>query len=98
MKKQYYFKNESAELCHDKAYFLDIMAADEVEELTVIEAIPTKDPIFAWCKSEACVIELSEKTCGRDCKDYEPKNKKSGCCTFYSRGVYEFGEKITLTL
>ena len=69
-------------------------------EIDVFEAIPDRpgDGIF-WCKEHEFCHDDTTDTCGNDnCKDYEPRNKISGCCKHHRCWLHTHGDKVTLTL
>jgi len=97
-KKQYYFKKEDAEICYTMDRILSEMKADGVDELTVFEAYPYKENGIFWCKHDAFCGEKNEGICGKECRNYTPRNGKSGCCKYYTNTLYYPGDEILITL
>lgn len=93
MKKKFYFENVDADHAYTEEYFRELMVADGMEEMTVLEAIKSKDKDYIYCKA---IGECGEaKNCGKDCEDYEPRNGKNGCCRH--RGMMmEHGDEVIL--
>ena len=98
MKKQFYYENKDAEICFTEEYFIDKMESEGIKEMTVLKAVPDKIPGIFWCKCECFCGDDSKDTCGKQCKAYEPRNGKSGCCRHYTTKLYIYGEKITINL
>jgi len=98
MKEQFYFKNEDAEICYTKDYFIDDMKFEGITELEVMKAIPDKVGGIFWCKVECFCGDDSQDTCGRQCQHYSPRNGISGCCRHYTTRLYTHGEKVILKI
>ena len=98
MKKQFYFKTEDSEICHTKEYFEIEMKHEEITEIEVFKAVPEKFYDVFWCRYYAVTGDSDEGTCGKQCKEYKPRNGKNGCCKYYSTILYTHGEKVKLTL
>lgn len=89
-----YFENEDAENCFTEDYFQDKMVEYHVDEMVVLEAVPSNEKEFIYCVEYGEVGEASE--CGRElCEKYKPRNGKNGCCRF-RRTMYEHGEEVVL--
>lgn len=98
MKKKFYFKNEGDEICYTEEKILADMKSDGIDELTVLEAYPYKASggIF-WCKHDCFCGDDSYEYCGKDnCRNYTPRNGKSGCCKYYTTIMYGTGDEVTL--
>lgn len=96
MAQQFYFENVDAEYCYTEDHFIDQMKMEGITEMTVLKAIPGTEPDFFWCKHYG---QMGEKGgCGSICKEYAPKNGKSGCCKHYTNRVYFHGEDFTIQL
>lgn len=91
MKAKYYFESVDSEMAYDLEYHLDNARLDKVSEIELYEAIPDKDPEYFFCRS---IGECGTKgDCGKQCEDYEPRNKKFGICKH--KGVcYTPGDKV----
>jgi hypothetical protein len=97
-KTKYYFEDGNSEICYQKDYFLDSMRFDGFTEIEVYEAIPERRTDAFWCKNHWFCGDDSKDTCGKQCKQYSPRNGKSGCCKSYTTRLFYHGEKITLKL
>lgn len=98
MKTKLYFESEDHEICCTKEYFQQHMKDEGLTEMEVFEAIPDSIPNIFYCKELMFCGDTSEDSCGFQCKDYKPRNGKSGCCKHYTKKLYEHGEKVTITL
>ena len=98
MKKQFYFKNEDAEVCYTEEYFKNYMEQEGITKIEVMQAVPDKEKGIFWCKHEAFCGDDSSESCGKQCNAYAPRNGKSGCCKYYTTTIYLHGELITLRL
>jgi len=96
MKTQYYFASKNDEICYNKQYFLNLMDFEGWTEMEVFKAEPYKSTDTFWCRCDCFCGEDSKDSCGKQCPNYEPRNKISGCCKYYSRIMYALAEKITL--
>ena len=94
-KIKYYFETIDSEMCYSEQYFIDQMKESEVKEMQVFEAVPEKSDEYFYCTAIGDVGEKGH--CGKDCKDYEPCNGKSGRCRFTGR-LYIHGNKVLLTI
>lgn len=95
---KYYFINQDDELCYNLADIKHEFCGETSAE--VYEAIPVKiDNIFYCDFFETCGEKGYDfDKCGKECRAYIPRNGKSGCCKYYSKRLFEPGNKITLTL
>lgn len=93
-----YFKNEDADMCYQKEYWIEYMKTEGLTEIEVMKAIPNKILDIFWCKQHCMCGDKSEKSCGKECKFYAPRNGESGCCKHYTTRVYFHGEKVTLKI
>lgn len=99
MKTQYYFKDEDSEICHLKEYFLREMSEEGKSEMEVFEAIRNRESGVFWCKEHSFCGDGTLDYCGKDnCKEYSPRNGKSGCCRHHTNWMYIWGEKVTLNI
>ena len=92
---KYYFENEDAEQCYNKQYFEELMIKNGIEEIEVFEALLDKWIDYHWCAKYDAICEKGE--CGKFCKGYSPRNKKSGICVNH-RFFRTHGEKVILKL
>ena len=95
---RYYFHTYDDEICYNEEYWQQFMKAEELTEIEVFEAVPEKFYDQFWCKQYATVGQKDNKTCGKVCKKYAPRNGKNGCCKHYSTKVFGHGKKVTLNL
>ena len=78
--------------CYTEEYIREVMEEDEIDELTVLVAMPEKDAESFYC-IEYDTVEIKEQTeCGRHCKGYSPRNGKSGICR-WNRRVWTYSEE-----
>jgi len=94
----YYFKHEDSEVCYNKKYFDYYMKENEITEIEVYKAVKEKiDGIF-WCRKYLFAGDGTQNYCGKQCRDYSPRNGKSGRCRYHSTDLYYPDGKITLKL
>lgn len=93
-KKKLYIYNQDDQLCIDMDAVKDRMRDDELTEKTVTEAVVDHDKSYFWCLATQDVGETGEGTCGKDCKDYKPRNGKFGACEWYFRCRMEGNEVV----
>lgn len=98
MKHKYYFERSDSEICYSVDHFKDIMKYDKIDELEVYEAIPEIFKDIFWCKVECFCGDDSKDSCGKQCKSYNPRNGKSGCCKNFTHHLFAHGEKTVLKL
>jgi len=94
--KQFYFKHSDSEICYQENHFTSELNVGESIQVFEAHSDRIGGGIF-WCREYLFCGDDSSETCGRQCKDYEPRNGKSGCCRHYSTILYVHGEKVTLT-
>ena len=98
MKEAYYFKASDSEVCYTLEYFNDLMRENNLTEMRAYEAIPDRTTGCFWCKVECFCGDNSRDSCGKQCRQYAPRNGKSGCCKHYTTKLYVHGELILLHL
>ena len=96
--EEYYFEDIDSEVCYDREYFKDQMLYHEVTEMGVYEAIPDRTTGAFWCKVECFCGDDSSDTCGKQCRQYAPRNGKNGCCKHYTTKLYVHGKRVILSL
>jgi len=96
MKTKYYFENEDSEFCLNEEGIKDIIKSKELTELEVFIAIPTKSIDMMYCTIAGDVGEKG--FCGKSCKDYKPRNGKSGNCLYNRSTLYEKGDKTIIKI
>lgn len=98
MSKKLYFQNEEDdEWAYSLQHHLDYMKENEIAEMEVFEAVIMRGSGFFYCHENNAVGDSSEKTCGKFCETYQPRNGKSGNCKNHGR-VYEQGKSKILKL
>ena len=97
MKHKFYFESPSDEICYSLDYFVEKLEVGE-DELILFPAIPETCAGVFWCKIHHFCGDDSRDTCGRQCKEYEPRNGKSGRCRHHCHWVYEHGDPIRIDL
>ena len=95
MKTNYYFFEEGDEMCYPLEYIKDLIAEQELTEKEVYEAKKVKDSNYMYCRIAGDVGEKGY--CGKDCKDYKPRNGKWGICKHQGE-LFESGDKILIKL
>ena len=93
--KKHYFENEDSEMAFTKEYFIGEMKENELPEMKLMEAIPSKDKDYFYCYFAMEVAEKEEDTCGKWCDGYEPRNGKSGVCK-NKRRTSEWGRSLIM--
>jgi hypothetical protein len=92
---KYYFNSFNI-LALSKKDTISQMVKNGVTEMIIYEAEKSKgeNDLF-WCRQ---YFGCGEKgNCGKLCKHYEPRNKKSGCCKHYGN-LYEEGRPYILNV
>jgi len=102
---RYYFANErnvifaedfDEDKCYPESTFQEYMQEHSLTEIEVCLAV--KDTVYTdyfWCGIAQEFGEKGQGTCGKNCKDYKPRNGKSGRCCHYGF-TYERGEELIL--
>jgi len=98
MKTTYYFRSKDDGICYTKEYFIEEMAFDGLTEMEVYGAIPDDPGNFFFCIEHQFCGEKGDGLCGKDCKEYVPRNGIKGCCKHYSVRTYIHGNKVKLTI
>jgi hypothetical protein len=94
MKRFYREQGSTAEVCEPLRDFID-RAKDDKKEIVL--TVHVYDPAGElWCMDELEMIDGGD--CGRSCcKQYAPRNGKSGCCRFLTRTLRETGRMVRIT-
>lgn len=87
MSKKIYFR-DNADLCTTISNHLDYMAENGIKEMDVYLAKREVGSDWFFCHYYGEVGVKSEGGCGKMCEKYNPRNGKSGCCT-YNGYVYD---------
>lgn len=91
MAKKYF--NDYNECCYTLQYHLEYMKENGIKEMKVYEAKAEWSSGMFFCKE---VYEVGESVeCGRSCKDYKPRNGKSGICKNHGY-TYEQTDKVKI--
>ena len=90
-RSKYYFEDKDSEICYSLDYFIE-KANPEETELTLYPAMIMYGEPFFWCRKLQECGEVGEGWCGKECKDYSPRNGKSGRCRF-SANCYEAADR-----
>lgn len=93
---KYYFYEEEDEICYTHEYILDKIKSDGLTEKIVYKAeLERGITDFMYCKIEG---DIGEKGwCGKECKDYSPRNGKWGMCNHQGQ-IYSANEEILIKL
>ena len=86
-----YFKNEDSTHCYPLADHINEAKDEMLDEIELIEAIPSKEKGYIWCTHYADVIQQSE--CRKTECSYWERYKNSKICI--NRGkLFTSGEKV----
>lgn len=96
--EKYYFEKSDSEICYSKKYFDYLMEENGITEIRVYEALKDRTMNVFWCRAQCFCGDDSKDTCGKQCREYSPRNGKSGCCKHYTTTLYTHGEQITIKL
>ena len=98
MAKYYFLEEDSDDGCWDLEGIKDIIEHQlGLKEKEVYEAKMIKGLGFFYCSKFGEVGETSEGGCGKVCKEYKPRNGKSGRCV-HSKNCYEPDKKVLITI
>ena len=88
-----YFKSTDDTMCFSLAYHMDDAKDEELEEITLLEAIPDKDTKdYVWCTYYENVEEKS--LCSKmNCPAYTSKSGR-GICEHRGK-LYTHGDEVT---
>ena len=91
--KQYFINGWSFSV--PKSIVIEHMQCNGLTELTVHESVKTKIKGYMYCQLHG----MGESgSCGvKWCRDYNPRNGKSGCCKHLG-SLYEEGKEITIKI
>lgn len=97
---KYYFLDKDDGMCFTKDIVDIYMKSNKIEEVEVYVAEPYKiGGTEFWCKFYESMGGDPKNCCGiKICKDYSPKNKKSGACVHYTKTFYRPSTKVILRL
>ena len=99
MKKYYYDANDPLpEFCRTKEGWLEEMEENGLEIMELFEAEIEYGTSYFYCSHFGSVGEKDEGDCGKLCKGYKPRNKKSGRCCFSKNCYVPTNKKIILKL
>lgn len=94
--QELYFRFKDSEVCHSIDYFFDEMIEGNINEIEVYKAIPELMRDVFWCKVQCFCGDSGNNECGRDCRDYKPRNGKNGVCKHLTHKMYVHGEKVII--
>lgn len=97
-KKKLYFSDFDEEFANTIPVIIEEMKERGLSEINVSEAIRELGTDYFFCKAVGEVGMRGEayEPCGKECKLYEPRNGKSGCCKH--RGFCYVPSDVGLTL
>ena len=85
-----YFENEDANICYPLQHHLERAKEEELKEIELFEAIPSKEKDYIWCLELETVGDKSE--CNKDCHYYKVSGQ-SKICDFRGK-LKDFGELV----
>lgn len=86
-----YFKNEDDNFCCPLEDYINEAKEEGLDEIELIEAVPSKEKNYYWCTYYADVVEQGQ-CCKAECERWE-RYKNSNIC--HNRGhLFSFGEKV----
>ncbi len=94
---KYYFRDNTEGNCYELDYHYDYMADEGIKEMILYPAIIEYNNGWFYCQEIGECGESGLSDCGRECKQYEPRNGKSGRCRFH-RSTYIAGDPVTIIL
>ena len=95
-KTRFYFDTEDAETCYELHHFIDDLIIDPVNtRKTLFKAKRVVGSKYFFCQMAGQVGEKGQ-SCGKQCKDYNPRNGTSGICKHNSPVHEATDEKITI--
>ena len=97
MNKLYFSDEINPEFAYTKTVLLSTMKDMGYESICIYEAKRELHVNYFYCIYYHCVGMKDDEfsSCGKMCKDYKPRNGRSGCCQH--RGYcYERGKMFTL--
>ena len=89
-----YYEFADDELCWTAQHFIEYMKEHSIKEMSVYVAKKIKVSGFFWCNEIEFVGSKIDSDCGKFCKNYDPRNGKSGCCKHYTTTLYECSDKV----
>jgi len=102
MSSKLYFSELDDERAYTRNALIEKMKEDGISELKIYKAKPEKISGVFFCtevQEFADVSDPFDNPCGKQCKDYSPRNGKSGRCRFHNQYSYTpSDESITIKL
>jgi len=98
VKSRMFYRDEDDCYCYDLAGHLDYMLENELTELELLLAEKETNSNFFYCKFYCEVGDKADKLCGKNCKEYMPKNHKFGVCKHYNCEYSITDRRFTLKL
>lgn len=93
------YSDNQTEMCYPLKVWRNRIAKRNIQSITLTEMQVMKNSGFFWCKEFQSIGDVSEKSCGKMCELYRPRNGKNGRCKS-SKSPYEpadNGNTVTLT-
>lgn len=94
MSKKLYFREDNDENGYPLAGILRQMKDEGINELKIFEAEMERGSGYFYCTFHNECGE-TKQSCGKQCDEYKPRNKKNGRCRF-SNNVYEQTDKMKI--
>lgn len=91
MANKYFMEKDSEGMVYDLEYWKDAVDVEEREIILEEMNVEYGNKLF-WCSEHEFAGEVGED-CGTSCKEYEPRNGKSGRCR-HSKNTYEPTGKV----
>lgn len=86
--KKLFFREHDEDVCVQLKWHIKYMKENCIKEMKVFLAEREIDSDYFYCTKFSEVGEKNQGFCGIRCKEYNPKNKKSGACKHLG-GMYE---------
>ena len=87
--------SEYSEECFTKDYWKWYLEDNNLSEIKLFEAVPDFGNGYFYCQEYGEIGEVSDKSCGKQCEFYKPRNGKNGRCRF-SASTHGQGDKFII--
>ena len=91
-KDKFYFESIESEVCYTLQSHIIEAKENDLEQITLFEAIEAKVEGIVWCGLLDVAIEKSECT-KKECSSYNSKSGRGACS--HRGSLYEHGEEVT---